>query len=36
MYHKGNFEKLSKIFADNDWSIAENETDVNKSWKKNL
>ena len=32
MYRKGNFEKLRKILADTDWSIVENEIDVNKSW----
>ena len=30
MYCKGNFEKLRKLLADTDWSIAENKTDVNK------
>ena len=34
MYRKGNFEKLRTILTYTDWSIVENEADVNKSWEK--
>ena len=36
MCRNANFEKPKKILADTDWSIVENETDANKSWKKIL
>ena len=29
LYRKGNFEKLRKILEDINWSIVENETDIN-------
>ena len=32
IYRKGNFEKLRKVLSDTDWSIVENEIDINE-WK---
>ena len=34
IYCKGNFEKRRKILAYTEWSVVENETDINESWAK--
>ena len=31
IYHKGNFEKLRKSLADNDWRVVDDKVDINES-----